>query len=127
MNKKLFLVFLFTLLTACSNHPCKIEERADNVMSINEKASTVKKDLTQRTFVYKPDGSLQCGQGEKIDIGSMRNELGKIEVYSSASKHDGMMRIQVCGAPTGNSHVFEINKSDLEAAIKFGFKKWTRD
>lgn len=127
LNKDLFLGIFFTLLTACSSHPCKIEERTDIVMTGNEKVSTAKKDLTQRTFIYKPDGSLQCGQGEKIEISSMQKDLGKIEVYSSENKHDGMMRIQVCGAPTGYSHVFEINKTDLEAALKLGFKKWTRD
>lgn len=127
MYKKLILSVLLSALMACSSHPCKIEERTDIVMTGNEKVSSAKKDLTQRAFVYKADGSLQCGQGEKADIASMRKELGNIEVYSSENKHDGMMRIQVCGAPTGNSHVFEINKSDLEAALKLGFKKWTRD
>lgn len=127
MLKKLILGVLFSAMMACSSHPCKIEERTDIVMTGNEKVSTAKKDLTQRTFVYKADGSLQCGQGEKIDLASMRKELGSIEVYSSENKHDGMMRIQVCGAPTGYSHVFEINKTDLEAALKLGFKKWTRD
>ncbi len=36
-----------------------------------------------------------------------------------------MMRIQVCGAPTGNSNVYEIDRKDLEAALKVGFKEWT--
>lgn len=127
MYNKLVLSVLFSAMMACSSHPCKIEERTDIVMTGNEKVSTAKKDLTQRTFIYKADGSLQCGQGEKIELASMRKELGSIEVYSSENKHDGMMRIQVCGAPTGYSHVFEINKSDLDAALKLGFKKWTRD
>lgn len=119
--------FLIAALAACSSHPCKIEDRTDIVMTGNEKVSTAKKDLTQRMFIYKPDGTLQCGQGEKVDINVMKKDLGKIEVYSAENKHDGMMRIQVCGAPTGQSHVFEINKSDFEAAAKLGFKKWVRD
>lgn len=127
MQKILILSVLFSAMVACSGHPCKIEERTDIVMTGNEKVSTAKKDLTQRAFIYKADGSLQCGQGEKIEIASMRKDLGNIEVYSSETKHDGMMRIQVCGAPTGHSHVFEINKSDLDAALKLGFKRWTRD
>ena len=127
MSKKLILGALFSALLACSSHPCKIEERTDIVMTGNEKVSTAKKDLTQRTFVYKADGSLQCGQGEKTEIAAMRKDLGNIEVFSSENKHDGMMRVQVCGAPTGYSHVFEISKSDLEAAVKLGFKKWSRD
>ena len=114
-------------LMGCSNHPCKIEERTDIVMTGNEKVSTAKKDLTQRVFVYKSDGSLQCGQGEKNDINLMKKDLGAIEIFSAENKHDGMMRIQVCGAPTGYSNVYEINNNDLEAALKLGFKKWTRD
>ncbi len=96
-------------------------------MTGNEKASSAKKDLTTRVFVYKADGTLQCNQGSKIDIGKMKKELGAIQVFSTETKHDGMMRIQVCGQPTGNSHVFEIDQKDLEAALKLGFKKWVRD
>ena len=114
-------------LSACTSHPCKIEERTDIVMTGDDKVSSTKKDLTQRIFVYKPDGSLQCGQGEKIDPNTMRKELGSIEVFSAQNKHDGMMRIQVCGAATGYNNIFEINQSDFEAAFKLGFKKWTRD
>lgn len=127
MKNVLIMIILIPFLLACSSHPCKIEERTDIVMTGNEKVSTAQKDLTQRVFVFKPDGSLQCGQGEKIEAASMKKDLGKIEVYSSENKHDGMMRIQVCGAPTGYNNVFEINKSDLEAALKLGFKKWMRD
>lgn len=114
-------------LFACTSHPCKIEERTDVIMTGDEKVSSAGKDLTQRIFVYKPDGSLQCGQGEKINPATMRKELGAIEVFSVQNKHDGMMRIQVCGAPTGYNNVFEINQSDLQAALKLGFKKWIRD
>ena len=127
MKNVFFILTLVSTLTACSNHPCKIEERTDIAMTGNEKVSSTKKDLTQRVFVYKPDGSQQCGMGEKTDLDSMRKELDKIQVYSAENKHDGMMRIQVCGAPTGYSNVYEINASDLEAAIKLGFKKWIRD
>lgn len=114
-------------LSACSSRPCKIEERTDIVMIENKKSTSEKKDLTQRVFVYKPDGSLQCGQGEKIALERMQKDLGSIEVFSSANKSDGMMRIQVCGSPTGYNNVYEINLSDLDAAIKLGFKKWMRD
>jgi hypothetical protein len=35
-----------------------------------------------------------------------------------------MMRIQVCGAATGYSNVYEIDQKDLEKALKLGFRKW---
>lgn len=127
MKKALILLGFCAALAACSSHPCKIEERTDVAMTGNEKISSAKKDLTQRVFVYKADGTLQCGMGSRIDLASMRKELGQIEVFSSANKHDGMMRIQVCGQPTGQSNVYEIGVKDLEAALKLGFKKWTHD
>lgn len=80
-----------------------------------------------RVKVYKPDGSLQCGQGKAIPLPEMQKELKDIKVYSSFNKNDGMMRIQVCGSPTGNSNVYEIDRSNLEAAVKLGFKEWTYD
>lgn len=127
MKNILLLLTLITLISACSNQPCKIEERTDIVMTGKEKISSATKDLTQRVFVYRPDGSLQCGQGKKIDLNTMKSEFGKIEVFSAENKHDGMMRIQLCGAPTGFNNVYEIKQSDLDAAIKLGFKKWIRD
>lgn len=77
--------------------------------------------------VFKPDGSLQCGQGKAVSIVEMQKELKNIKVYSSGNKNDGMMRIQLCGSPTGNANVYEIDRKDLAAAIKLGFKEWTFD
>lgn len=124
--KLIFFVSLI-LLAACANQVCKIEDREDLVVTGNEKVSSADKDLTKRVFIYKADGSLQCGTGEKIDLNTMRKNLGKIEVFSSANKHDGLMRTQVCGAPTGYNNVYEINAQDLETAIKLGFKKWIKN
>lgn len=122
---QLGLALLF--VSACSSQPCKIEDRTDIVMTGNEKVSSANKDMTQRVFVYKPDGSQQCGMGEKIDLNDMKKELGKLQVFSQESKHDGMMRIQVCGQPTGQCNVYEIALKDLDQALKLGFKKWSRD
>jgi hypothetical protein len=76
--------------------------------------------------VYKADGTLQCNQGDKISIDTMAKELTGIAIYSKENKHDGLMRIQLCGKPTGNNHVFEIDETNLEKAMSFGFKKWVR-
>jgi hypothetical protein len=80
-----------------------------------------------RVKVFKPDGSLQCGQGKAKPVADMQKELGDIQVFSSFNKNDGMMRIQVCGSPTGNANVYEIDRKNLEAALKKGFKEWTFD
>jgi len=122
--KNMFLTFVCLAVVACANQACKIEERKDIVMTGNEKTTSQKKDLTSRVFIYKLDGSVQCEQGGKISLDTMKKELDGIEVFSSENKHDGMMRIQVCGAPTGFSNVYEIDQKDLEKALKLGFKKW---
>jgi hypothetical protein len=72
---------------------------------------------------------LQCGQGKAIPAQEMQKELElkKIKVHSSFTKNDGMMRIQVCGAATGSSNVYEIDRKNLEAAVYLGFKEWTFD
>ena len=46
---------------------------------------------------------------------------------SADNRHDGLMRVQMCGQPTGTCNVFEIKASDLDQALKLGFKKWIRD
>lgn len=121
---KCFLFLLF--ITSCSNQPCKIEERADKKLTGNEKPASNSKDLTTRVFVYKPDGSLQCEQGTKVDLNEMKKQLGSMDVYSAENKSDGLMRIQKCGNPTGNCNVYEIAEKDLDQALKLGFKKWVR-
>jgi hypothetical protein len=63
--------------------------------------------------------------GKKISLEEMQKELKGIEVFSKTNQNDGLMRIQVCGAPTGDSNVFEIKQEDLEKALKLGFKQWT--
>ena len=77
-----------------------------------------------RIKVYKYDGSLQCGMGKAIAFEVMQKDLKNIKVYSAANKPDGLMHIQQCGTPTGTANVYEIDKKDLEAAKKLGFKLW---
>lgn len=126
MNRLIKGLLFFCFLTSCSSEPCKIEERAGKQMTGQEKPSSTVKDLSARIFVYKADGSLQCGQGQKIDLNIMKKDLNSIEVFSAENKHDGLMRIQLCGNPTGSCNVYEISAKDLEQALKLGFKKWVR-
>lgn len=121
------------LISSCANKPC--EDRAitnqnsaqkqEGQQIMNEQIKN--QDLSKRVRIFKPDGSLQCGMGKKIDLASMQKELGDIKVYSSENKHDGLMRVQVCGHPTGNCNVYEIDENNLEKATNLGFKKWIRD
>ncbi len=75
-------------------------------------------------FVGKTDGSKQCGMGDEISLEEMQAQLGSIRVYSAKKGSDGLIRVTLCGAPTGALNLYEINKSDLEAAKSMGFRLW---
>lgn len=82
-------------------------------------------DSEARVKVYKYDGSLQCGMGSAIPLDTMARELKNIKIFSKESKEDGLMRIQLCGSPTGKANVYEISKAQLKDAQALGFKEWT--
>lgn len=124
---KLLLFLIGAILMSCSTTPCPIEMKPSPQVDGGPKSMTAEKDLTTRVRVFKPDGSLQCGMGKKIDPQVMQKELGEIQIFSAENMHDGLMRIQVCGHPTGHCNVFEILQADYDKAQKLGFKKWTRD
>ena len=133
MAKWIYAGVLSAVLLGCATGKCVNAHNPVNATPAAAAAATSggttmkPESKLDRVKVYKPDGSLQCGQGKAIPIPDMQKELKDIKVYSSFNKNDGMMRIQVCGSPTGNSNVYEIDRSNLEAAVKLGFKEWTYD
>ena len=78
-------------------------------------------------FVYKYDGSLQCGMGKPVDLDTMAKDLKGIPYVSAVKKHDGLMHIQVCGSLTGSANVYEIPAKFLPQAEGKGFKTWSFD
>jgi hypothetical protein len=74
--------------------------------------------------VYKYDNSRQCGQGKPLDLEEMSKQLKGIKIVSQEKKNDGMMRIQMCGAPTGIANVYEIEQKNMKKAVKAGFREW---
>ncbi len=115
------MLFLGCSTTQCTDHSIVNKAPAGN---IEKTVSGV--DQMNKVKIYKADGTLQCNQGEKISLEKMAKELGVIHIFSSENKHDGLMRIQLCGKPTGNNNVYEIESVDLEKALALGFKKWAR-
>ncbi|MFS4459953.1 hypothetical protein [Bdellovibrio sp. HCB2-146] len=126
---KLVLVLLSSvaLMSACSTAKCRTQKEAQTKVGAEAAvaAGADSSSSQDRVRVYKPDGSLQCGQGRAIPLNEMEKDLKGIKTYSSINKNDGMMRIQVCGSPTGNCNIYEIDRKDLAAALKAGFKEWT--
>ncbi len=74
--------------------------------------------------VYKYDSSRQCGQGKAIALEDMAKQLKNVKVVGQEKQNDGMMRIQMCGAPSGIANVYEIDQRDLKKAVKLGFREW---
>ena len=139
-----FLAFICLtgfFLTACMDKPCR-EIQAEKAAAKGAAAKAAGDGVVAETpavavgapligasqlkvKVYKADGTLQCGMGSKIALETMEKDLKGIKVFSRVNKNDGLMRIQVCGAPTGGSNVYEISQVDLQKALKAGFKEWT--
>ena len=117
----LFIVFCFTIL-GCAAGNCR-SQKPMSEQSSNNASQMV--NVMDRVKVFKYNGSLQCGQGKSVTVKEMQKELKDIVVYSGVEKNDGMMRIQVCGSPTGDANVYEIDRKDLEKAQSFGFKEWS--
>lgn len=123
MKKLLLVLSIMGSLAACSHGNCRAQKEAQKNAPKSE-VVVEKSKATDRVKVFKYDGSLQCGQGKKIAPAEMQKDLKGIEVFSSSNQNDGMMRIQLCGSPTGNANVYEIDRKDLDAALKLGFKEW---
>lgn len=77
----------------------------------------------KKVFVFKADESKQCDKKSGVSVEAMAAQLYKIKVYSQKKSKDGMMRMTVCGASTGQINVYEIAETDQELALSYGFKK----
>lgn len=123
---KISILFVFSLLLGCSTAHCKRAPEQDQTQKVvaPEQVDGIAAKPAGKVFVYKYDGSKQCGMGKKIPLDVMAKQMKKIKIYSQESKSDGMMHIQACGAGTGMTNTYEIDAKDLAEAEKLGFKKW---
>lgn len=130
-KKFIFVCGVIISLVGCSTGNCRSKqiqaEQAGPEVVPKENKLLPDPTVTDRVRVFKANGSLQCGQGKTIDPATMAKELKEISVYKSAVENDGKIRIQMCGAPTGNVNIFEIDKTNLERALGFGFTEWIRN
>ena len=83
-----------------------------------------KPNSIERVWIKRSDKSLQCQPKGAQSLEDAAHDLGKakIRVLESKKVSDGKMRIQMCGAPTGEENAFLIEKSDLELARTLGFQ-----
>jgi hypothetical protein len=107
----------------CSNIPARPTQADDSAKDWRVPAA----ETPATAFVYVPSGEKQCGFGAETPIKNFLKKLEKkkIKVVSSKSQEDGLLHSQVCGAPSGKIHVFEIPKIQLKEATQLGFKPWS--
>ncbi len=119
MRKLFFTAITLSLITAaCSSKPC----REVNMSGVPESIQVT--SAAKNVLVYKYDGTKQCGEGQEVTLDAMSRQMRDIKIISMSKKHDGMMRIQVCGAPTGHANVYEISDADVSKAKSYGFLPW---
>lgn len=121
------LLFLF-FATGCASGHCRKAQvpvsAEDEAASGSLGGSMSKGSSSDRVFVFKYDGSLQCNMGKPVSLDEMKKDLRGIPVYSMEKKPDGQMHIQVCGSITGQTNRYEISSKDLKEAEKRGFNRW---
>jgi len=128
MGVRLAIAFLVLVVLGCAEGHCRRtmdappEAAAPPPPQADESADSPESD---QVFVYKYDGSLQCGMGKAVSVDVMAKELQGIPIRSKSKKNDGLMHIQVCGSITGKANVYEIPAKMLKKAETKGFKKWT--
>jgi len=84
-------------------------------------------------WVYKEDGTLQCGRGKEIPLQAMQEQLAQIvggkEILRSEKRHLPIRVSQLCGMPTASVNSYELTEKgarELFTGIvgKAGFKLW---
>jgi hypothetical protein len=136
----LSLIIVSVLGLACTSGPCRNLAPTETQLSETQSTETQSSQkienrgtrnkrgpaLMQTVEVAVADGSLQCESksGKPIEVFRSRLINAGIEVFSEERKPDGLMRIQKCGAPTGQHFVFKISAADLDKALSLGFIRW---
>lgn len=124
MKIKSFVIALTVI--GCSSAQCR---KPMSINKENEAGAVIEKLLAGpgRALVAKKDGSKQCEKTDQTSAKSleaMKSELRDIKVYDMAKQQDGVMRIALCGSPTGNYNVYEISEEDVNKSLSFGFVRW---
>lgn len=121
MKNTLCLFFISVIFAACTTGQCR---RDGTPVATDESAKTISEEQLKNEViaVAKSDNSLQCGYNIGITIEVMAKELVGITILKTEKIHDGLMRIQSCGAPTGMMNVYNIHRRDVKKAVKLGYK-----
>lgn len=120
MNILLSLLFCL-FVVGCTIGQCKRD--GTSVLTNDEIKTISEQELANEIILIgKSDQSLQCGYNVGMTIEQMSKELEDIHILKTEKRHDGLMRIQSCGAPTGMMNVYSIYRKDVKKAVKMGYK-----
>lgn len=116
-----FLSCGLLLFASCTTGQCK---RDGTPVLTNEESKTISEQemANEIILVGKSDQSLQCGYNVGVSLRQMAQELEGVQIIKTEKRHDGLMRIQSCGAPTGMMNVYSIYRKDVKKAVKLGYK-----
>lgn len=115
---------IILLISVCSIYGFSFSSKPiDNTTEVVMPDKETTKQDSSTVKVYKQDGSLQCHSDTGFTLDEMAKQLNEIKILSKERKHDGKMRATVCGNHTGYINIYEVAASDLEQALKYGFKK----
>ncbi len=109
------------LIAGCASGQCK---RDGTPVVADEEAKTIsEQELANEIIVIgKSDQSLQCGYNIGMTITQMAQELEGIQILRTEKRHDGLMRLQSCGSPTGMMNVYFIYRKDVKKSVRLGYK-----
>jgi hypothetical protein len=127
-----YFILSFFFAVACSTGKCREQRKTEPNPAVSPATTTdipaaspmATKTPAATVKVFKYDGSKQCEKSAGTDLETMAKQLGSIKIISQKKTSDGRMRIQMCGSDTGQINLYEISSSDLDAALKSGFKEW---
>ncbi|MCC6138903.1 MAG: hypothetical protein IT287_09730 [Bdellovibrionaceae bacterium] len=121
MILRLLSLVAFASLAACTSGQCR---RDGTPVVADDSVKTISEEQLANEIIVigKSDNSLQCGYNVGITLEAMSKELEGMKILKSEKKHDGLMRIQSCGAPTGMMNVYSIYRKDAKKAVKMGYK-----
>lgn len=110
------------ILLLLTNSAWAMSKKAPTPPPVNDPGMSAAAKL-DTTWVGKSDLAKSCEKTRGVSIDIMSDELSKagIKTYAKRKLHDGMMRIQMCGADKGDMNGFLIEKKDLDAAKALGF------
>src|SRR5690606_38560620 len=108
LSQKLFIVALIATLTSCASGHCRKTTVPMKPTGPTTSSSTTEPTQEGTEWIYKYDGSLQCSQGNETSLEQAAQQLEGIEILAQEKRTDTLMRVQVCGQPTGRANAFKI-------------------